>query len=231
MAAHTLSARVASLRARTRFFDDAVLHALAHDIPQIVILGAGYDDRALRFRSSGTRFIEIDHAATQTDKRARIEAMGARDLVTLAPGDFTHDDIADVLARAGHDAGRASLFICEGLLVYLDQPTIVRLLTGLRDRAHPGSQLAASLAVHADGADTERFLAVANERRLAGATEPWLTILALDDHLGLVRRAGWTVERTVDQADLDDVAPPPAFAARARRNRGCRVATDALVRV
>src|SRR5690348_4570143 len=37
--------------ARTRFFDDAVLRAIAVGVPQIVILGAGYDGRALRFRA------------------------------------------------------------------------------------------------------------------------------------------------------------------------------------
>jgi len=34
-----------------------------------VILGAGYDDRALRFRSPGVRFFELDHPDTQADKR------------------------------------------------------------------------------------------------------------------------------------------------------------------
>jgi methyltransferase (TIGR00027 family) len=207
MPAHMLSSRIPSLRTRTRFFDDAVLHALAHDISQIVILGAGYDDRALRFRSSGTRFIEVDQAATQIDKRARLAAIGVLDLVTLVPGDFTHDEIASVLAGAGHDPDRASLFICEGLLVYLDQPTIVRLLTGLRDRAHARSRLAVSLGVHADDVDNERFLAIANAKRLAGATEPWLTILPLDEHLALLTRSGWSVERTIDQADLDESIP------------------------
>jgi O-methyltransferase involved in polyketide biosynthesis len=48
MPPHMLASRIPSLRTRTRFFDEAVLHALAHDISQIVILGAGYDDRALR---------------------------------------------------------------------------------------------------------------------------------------------------------------------------------------
>jgi methyltransferase (TIGR00027 family) len=202
-----LSSRIPSLRTRTRFFDDAVLDAIAHGVPQIVILGAGYDDRALRFRSPGTRFIEVDHPATQIDKRARLDAIGALDLVTLEPGDFTHDEIDTVLDGAGHDPGRASLFICEGLLAYLDQATIVRLLTGLRERANPVSQLAVSLAVHADGVDTDRFVDIANAKRVAGTTEPWLTIVPLDDHLGLVTRSGWAIERTIDQADLDASIP------------------------
>jgi Leucine carboxyl methyltransferase len=38
---------------RTRFFDDQVMAAVAAGISQVVICGAGYDDRALRFRSPG----------------------------------------------------------------------------------------------------------------------------------------------------------------------------------
>ena len=67
----------ASLIARTRFFDDRVLAALSAGIRQVVILGAGYDDRALRFRSPGVRFFELDHPATQADKARRLRAMKA----------------------------------------------------------------------------------------------------------------------------------------------------------
>ncbi len=203
MPSHILSDRVPSLRSRTRFFDEAVLHAIAQGVPQIVIVGAGYDDRALRFRSPGVRFVEIDHPATQHDKAHRLAALDADDLVTLVPGDFVHDDVAQVLDGARHDLSLPSLFICEGLLAYLDQPTIVRLLGGLRTRAHPSSTLVASLAVHAAGIDTARFLAVAElaparGRRRALAHDP-----PRGRAPGAAHAAGWYVERVVDQADTD----------------------------
>jgi O-methyltransferase involved in polyketide biosynthesis len=51
---------LASLRpniaARTVFVDEQVMAAIAAGLRQIVICGAGYDDRALRFRTSGVRF-------------------------------------------------------------------------------------------------------------------------------------------------------------------------------
>ena len=103
--------------ARTRFFDDQVLAAVRAGVPQVVICGAGYDDRALRFRSPGVRFFELDHSATQADKARLLRAMGT-DLqsVVLAPADFRDDDAAAALAAAGHDASRPTLFLCEGLL-------------------------------------------------------------------------------------------------------------------
>src|ERR1700678_2095156 len=48
----------AHLTARTRFIDGQVLSALGRDVDQIVLLGAGYDDRPLRFRAPGVRFFE-----------------------------------------------------------------------------------------------------------------------------------------------------------------------------
>jgi methyltransferase (TIGR00027 family) len=201
----------ASLAARTRFFDEQVLAAIAAGISQVVIVGAGYDDRALRFRSPGVRFFELDHPGTQADKASRLRAMGAgpgSGGPTLAAADFRRDDVSAVLAASGHDARRPSLFICEGLLVYLDQPTCVRLLAALRERAAAGSRLAASLSVHRDGLNSERVAAVANARRRAGETEPWLTILPIAAHLGLLRQAGWHAADQVDAAELGTGAEP-----------------------
>jgi methyltransferase (TIGR00027 family) len=193
-----------SIVARTRFFDDQVLAALSAGIRQVVICGAGYDDRALRFRAEGVRFFELDHPATQADKARRLRAMGAsRADVVLAKADFRSDDVAAVLARCGHDAGMPTLFGCEGLLIYLDRQVIARLLGGLRSRAASGSVLAASLATHPAGMDSAEVAALANGRRRAGGTEPWLTMLPAGDYLGMLADAGWQADRSIDPADLE----------------------------
>jgi O-methyltransferase involved in polyketide biosynthesis len=122
--------------------------------------------------------------------------------------DFRTDGVAELLGGGGHDAHRPSLFICEGLLVYLDQPTCARLLAGLRSRAAPGSRLAVSLAVHRQGVASEQVAAAANARRPSGRAEPWQTILPLDAHLALLSRAGWRVESSIDAVLLDAGAAP-----------------------
>ena len=165
-----------SLAARTRFFDQQVLAAIDAGVAQVVIVGAGYDDRGLRFRVPGVRFFEVDHPATQSDKARRLREMSAStggDL-TLAAADFRTDDVAGVLSACGHDAARPSLFVCEGLLVYLDGDTGIRLLAGLRARAAPGSTLAVSLAAHRPRIASEQAVPVANARRRTADAEPWL---------------------------------------------------------
>ena len=209
MPAISIPALVPSLAARTRFFDGQVLTAIAAGVRQIVILGAGYDDRALRFRSPDVTFFEIDHPATQADKASRLQAMNAgTGQHILAPADFRRDAVAAVLHGCGHDPGQKSLFLCEGLLVYLDEPAVVRLLAGLRAVAADHSVLAASLATHPEGMDSERVAAVANASRRAGNSEPWRTIRPASAHLSLLGEAGWRAVDTVDAAQLDTDARP-----------------------
>jgi len=184
-----------TIAARTKFVDEQVADAIAAGLGQVVICGAGYDDRALRFRTTGVRFFELDHPATQDDKARLLADLGAAEPgVTLAAIDFRSGDVRSVLARAGHDAGAPSLFVCEGLLVYLDRLTCAGLLAALAERAAPGSVLAVSLATHADGHDSGEVVIAANSRRRTGAVEPWQTILPADEHLALVADAGWNVD-------------------------------------
>lgn len=199
-----------SIAARTEFVDAEVMSALESGLRQIVICGAGYDDRALRFRTTGVRFFELDHPSTQADKARLLRSISGlspgtseadgvtviSDRLTLAAADFRTDDVASVLQRAGHDGGQPSLFLCEGLLVYLDRITCERLLAAIAARGPAGTRLAVSIATHADGLDSAEVAAAANEHRRTATAEPWRTILPVDEHLRLVQDAGWAPTRT-----------------------------------
>jgi methyltransferase (TIGR00027 family) len=193
------------IEARTRFIDQRVLAALAGGVRQVVICGAGYDDRALRFRESGVRYFELDHAGTQADKAARLATVPGTGPV-LVQADFSRDDVDALLDAAGHDASQPTLFICEGLLVYLGYADCLRLLAVLATRAASGSELVVTLAVHADGLDTELVLTSANAARRTGRTEPWRTILPRADHLAMLAEAGWQVQDCRDASGLGATA-------------------------
>ena len=61
---------------RTRFIDNEVARAIGAEVAQIVIIGAGYDGRTLRFGGGATRWIEVDFPATQAEKQRRLAALG-----------------------------------------------------------------------------------------------------------------------------------------------------------
>lgn len=193
------------LALRTRFFDEAVVRALEHDVHQIVILGAGYDARALRFHTPGVRFFEVDHPATQADKRDRLERVGASlDGITFVPADFTEPGLADALAAAGHERPLPTQFLCEGVLRYLPEHWFQELLRVPAQLATPGSELAVSISTRAaeprTGEDERR-------RALADQGEPVLTVPPRDIALQWVTDAGWTVLGVSDGTDADPPSP------------------------
>jgi methyltransferase (TIGR00027 family) len=74
------------MQLRTRAIDDLVLAFAARGGRQIVLLGAGYDCRAVRLapRLPGARWFEIDHPATQARKRALLAAARGDDELARA---------------------------------------------------------------------------------------------------------------------------------------------------
>jgi len=188
------------LGARTRFFDDAVTRALHDGVEQIVVLGAGYDGRALRYRTPHVRFFEVDHRATQADKLRRLRAVHAPvDDIVFVAADFTERGLGERLDRAGHDPGRRSLFICEGVLRYLPEHSYRELLRVSAERAAPGSTLAVSVSTR-DRAPDDRERA--REHALAESGEAVLTVPPADVALEWLANAGWHVDSATD-ADAD----------------------------
>ena len=185
------------IAARTGFFDDVTLSAIDVGITQVVIVGAGYDGRALRFAAPGVRFFEVDHPATQQDKCRRVAALGvALEEITYVAHDLTRGDLAGALAAAGHARDRASLFICEGLLLYLTPPVIDELLSDLHASAGPESQLALSSRELLPGAGAlTRARQNAQGLLLARIGEPRRSLFGPGRLDGLLEQAGWRTVR------------------------------------
>lgn len=191
------------LELRTRFFDAVVLEALASGVAQVVLLGAGYDGRALRFRTPGVRFFEVDHPNTQLDKRRRLAAVHATtDDIRFVAFDFTQPGLAEALAESGLDTSARCLFLCEGLLRYLPEPSFRGLLAVTATASGPGSIFAASIATRIeDEDDDEQQRRLARERRLADEGEAVLTVPEAKVVLRWITEAGWSVP------SVDDFAP------------------------
>ncbi len=135
-----LSREAPMMVARTLEIDDAVRSALT---PQVVILGAGLDGRAWRMAELERSVVfEVDHPASQRDKRARAERWkpAARE-VRFVPVDFARDDLSAALAAAGHDPTLPTTWIWEGVVMYLDRRDIEATLRVVQARSAPSSRL------------------------------------------------------------------------------------------
>src|SRR5262245_26776789 len=156
-----LSLWIMYMQVRTRLIDDAVRGFVAGGGRQVVVLGAGYDCRALRMPElAGARVIEVDHPATQRHKRDVLDRLaesagrtagplgsvtrGASPTAYLAWDFETHpmDDLPGALAEAGLDAAAPSLTIWEGVTMYLTEAAIDASLRAIAAWSAAGSQLA-----------------------------------------------------------------------------------------
>jgi methyltransferase (TIGR00027 family) len=198
----------AYLAARTRFFDSVVVRSLQRGMTQVVVAGAGYDGRALRYAKPGVRWFELDHPATQADKLERLTRLGLPAAgVTFVAADFAVDDVAAGLAAAGQRSDVASLFLCEGVAVYLEAEVLGRLLRGLRARAAPPSLLAISLSIGGASAERrERFQA-----RVAALGEPVRSVLTGDGADALLAATGWLYARGPGGGEGEDRAAQAGF--------------------
>jgi methyltransferase (TIGR00027 family) len=101
-----------------------------------VLIGAGYDGRALRYAKPGVRWFEVDHPATQADKRQRLGRLEIpADDVTFVAADLAGDDVSAALSEAGFAPDAPSLLLGEGVVVYLDPGVLARVLAQLRSIA------------------------------------------------------------------------------------------------
>jgi methyltransferase (TIGR00027 family) len=125
---------------RTRAIDDAIGEATTRGVRQLVVLGAGLDARAWRLPSLHDAVVfEVDHPSTQAYKRTRVTGLRplARE-VRFVADDFEHGTLAARLEASGHDATKPSVFVWEGVTMYLTRPAIDATLATVRGRAGVG---------------------------------------------------------------------------------------------
>lgn len=132
---------------RTRYFDE-YLHAAAREsgVRQIVVAGAGMDSRAYRMDwPDGVRYFEIDRPAVLDHKRERLRGATPAADRRPVPVDLASPSWPAALTAAGYDPGSPSAWLMEGLLNYVPEPGVHRLLSQVAGLTAPGSGVAADL--------------------------------------------------------------------------------------
>ncbi|MBO0867334.1 MAG: class I SAM-dependent methyltransferase [Micromonosporaceae bacterium] len=133
------------LVARTVAIDDAIRD---HTAPQLVILGGGLDARAWRMPQLSTVDVfEVDHPASQQDKRDRIgDRAPLAKSVRFVPVDFARGRLDAALESAGHRADQATVWVWEAVVQYLRNAEVVSTVQALAGRSAPGSRLIVNYA-------------------------------------------------------------------------------------
>jgi Leucine carboxyl methyltransferase len=90
-------------------------------------LGAGLDTFAYRLEGKDElRVFEVDHPATQAEKRRRLAAAGIAPPahLTFAPCDFEHAELGDSLRAVGFNPNRRAFLLWLGVVPYLTEKAI-----------------------------------------------------------------------------------------------------------
>ena len=183
---------------RTTAIDAAVRDAIAGGATQLVILGAGYDGRAWRLNElAGVKVFEVDHPATQGEKRARVTGLPpAAGTVSFVSIDFEREALGTVLDRAGHDRSSPTCWIWEGVVMYLTREAMRGTLAGIADRSARGS----TLIVNYHSAHRRFFASLMF--RLIG--EPQISAWTPDEMAADLRSAGFEVREDSGMADWNE---------------------------
>ena len=112
---------------RSRFAEDSARRAIDEGVRQILVLGAGLDTFAYRLSSAGDlRVFELDHPATQSDKRRRLaEAQIAEPRhVAYVAHDFEHGSMTAALEAGGFIPTKRTFVLWLGVTPYLTEDAV-----------------------------------------------------------------------------------------------------------
>ncbi|MBN1820206.1 MAG: SAM-dependent methyltransferase [Prolixibacteraceae bacterium] len=114
--------------ARTKYFDSIFSKSLRNEFEQILIFGAGFDSRGIRFFSDDSviKVFELDAPITQN---AKIRQLKKRNIkippnIVFVPVDFNIEFSKDKLIDYGFTINKKTVFILEGLLMYLTEQAV-----------------------------------------------------------------------------------------------------------
>jgi methyltransferase (TIGR00027 family) len=131
--------------ARTRYIDAVFKEVLTEGCDQVLIFGAGFDTRALRFQTEAgdAKIFELDVPITQHAKSDQYAKCGLRipANVQLVSIDFDKESLSEKLDESGFGRGRKSLFVLEGLSMYLQPESVDETFNVIARFAGEGSEV------------------------------------------------------------------------------------------
>ena len=189
--------------ARKLWIESMVRQALARGVTQVVALGAGFDTLAWRLQRTHPliRFIELDHPATQAPKR---QILGSTRNLTCLPVDLGCDSPAAALhACPAFSADQPTVFIAEGLLMYLGKRRVASLLKELAALTGPPAEILFTFMEEMpDGSIAFRDEHAAIGWWLRWRREPFKWGIARDAMRGFLNPLGLAEVRLVDHTIL-----------------------------
>lgn len=138
-----------AIRLRTRHIDDVVRASLRQGARQLVLMGVGFDTRALRLEEVATfeaRSFEIDLPAQIESKQRLLRDHGIpipsrASFLACDFGTAFEVELHERLRGHGLDPAQPAVFVWEGVVGYLGQEAAERTMAFMASAAGPGSRV------------------------------------------------------------------------------------------
>ena len=131
---------------RTIYFDN-IIEKKINDVEQFVVMGAGFDTRCYGDLKKDTiNYFELDQAKTQQLKKEYLQkAKVDTSHVNFVEVDFSTEHWYEKLEKAGYDSNNKSIFLWEGVTLYLSEKDVRKTLQEIKSNSGDGSVLVADL--------------------------------------------------------------------------------------
>lgn len=195
--------------ARTKYFDKVLNDEVAKGVEQIVILGAGYDSRAIRFQKDLKDIVifELDFPATQRKKivllKKKISSIPKN--INFVPIDFQENDIFEKLKLNNFDFNKKTLFLLEGVSYYLPEKSMKNILKLISSNCMMGSSIVYDYSIKSfvDG-DTSTYGAVEVANWLKKINEKFIFGLEPKNMKIFIERCGLSLVEDLGPDDLEN---------------------------
>ena len=131
--------------ARTKYIDRIFKESMINNVDQILIFGAGFDSRAIRFKKINcrTKIYELDTYHTQTAKimQFRKKNITLPDNTVYIPINFNIDSVSEKLIANYFKPEKSTLFLMEGIIMYLNKQAVDTLFKTIYQLAPSGSRI------------------------------------------------------------------------------------------
>ncbi len=131
---------------RTIYFDE-IINKLKGRAEQFVVMGAGFDTRCYGLlKDSDLALFELDQPKTQRLKRKYLAKAGIdASPVRFAEVDFATEHWYEALKAVGYDPTKKSIFLWEGVTLYLAEKDVRKTIQEVKAHTGPGSTLVCDL--------------------------------------------------------------------------------------
>jgi methyltransferase (TIGR00027 family) len=199
-----LPGAIGYFNARTRSFDDVLLEEARFGLEQLVIPGAGFDSRSMRFTDAlrHARVFEVDMPEVLALRAERFPpGHETRTSAIAVPIDFEREDLGAVLRRHGYASGARTLFLWEGVTYYLPVEAVRAILSFVASTSGPGSSIlfdyVTKAFVDGDYSDYGARRLADGWRRLGDVNR-----CGIDDIVAFVHPLGLRVRNNIDASEL-----------------------------